>query len=131
MGEVGSSSSTPIAPTNINLQSLQADWDTVLQEAKIAKSQALEVCTRNQVMWWKMKGLQKVVVDMQQQFQVVNELVVDHTAKICQLEEQNAMLKKFLLDAIVDRKNMRIGTLLAMAKARQFEVEFEQIYPSM
>jgi hypothetical protein len=36
-------------------------------------------------------------------------------------------LKKFLLDAIVERKNMRIGTLFAMAKARQFEAEFESI----
>jgi len=64
---------------------------------------------------------------MQQQLQVVNEVVVDHKIKIGGLEDQNARLKKFLLDAIVKRKNMRTCTLFAMAKARQFEAEFESI----
>jgi hypothetical protein len=32
-----------------------------------------------------------------------------------------------MLDAIVERKKMRIDTLFAMAKARQFEAEFESI----
>ena len=68
MGEADSSSSTPIAPTNMNLQSLEAKRDTGLQEAKIAKSQALEVCMRNEVMRRKIEALQKNVVDMQQQF---------------------------------------------------------------
>jgi hypothetical protein len=45
MGEAGSSSCTPI-----NLQSLKAERDTAVKEAKIAKSQALEVCTMNEVM---------------------------------------------------------------------------------
>jgi hypothetical protein len=45
---------------------------------------------------------------MQQQLQVVNEVVVDYKAKIDldvlgQLKEQNARLKKFLLNAIVER----------------------------
>ena len=66
MGEAGSSSSTPIAPTNMNFQSLEAERDTTLQEAKIAKSQALEVCMRNEIMREKMEALQKEVVDMQQ-----------------------------------------------------------------
>ena len=57
---------------------------------------------------------------------MVNEVVVNYKAKIDfdvlgQLEEQMARLKKFLLDAIVKRKNMRISTLLAMSKAHQFE----------
>jgi hypothetical protein len=58
---------------------------------------------------------------------VVNEVVVDHEAKIGDLEEQNARLKQFMSDAIVERKNMRTCTLLVMAKARQFEAEFESI----
>jgi hypothetical protein len=82
MGEAGSSSSTPIAPTNINLQYLQTERDTTLEEVKIAKSQALEVCTTNQVMLGKMEALQKEVVDMQQQLQMINEVVVDHKAKL-------------------------------------------------
>jgi hypothetical protein len=58
---------------------------------------------------------------------VVNEVVVDYKAKIDldilgQLEEQNDKLKKFLLDAIVERKNMRTCTLFAMAKARQLKL---------
>ena len=69
---------------------------------------------------------------MHQQLQVVNEVVVDYKAKIDldiigQLEEQNDKLKKYLLDAIVERKIMRTSTLFAMAKARQFEAEFESI----
>jgi hypothetical protein len=74
-----------------------------------------------------MEALQKEVVDMQQQLQVVNEVVIDHKAKIGGLEDQNARLKKILLDAIVEHKNMRTCTLFAMAKARQFEAEFESI----
>ena len=58
---------------------------------------------------------------------MINEVVVDHKAKIGGLEEQNERLKKFLLNAIVERKNMRSGTLLAMAKACQFEAKFENI----
>jgi chromosome segregation ATPase len=122
MGEAGSSSSTPI-----NLQSLEAERDTTLQEAKIAKSQALEVCMMNEVMRGEMEALQKEVVNMQQQRQVVNEVVVEYEAKIGGLEEQNARLKQFLSDAIVERKNMRTNTLFAMTKARQFEAEFESI----
>ena len=63
MGEAGSSSSSP---TDINLQSLQAERDTTLEEAKIAESQALEVCTMNEVMQRKMEALQKEVVDIHQ-----------------------------------------------------------------
>ena len=44
----------------------------------------------------KMEVLQKEVVDIQQQLQVVNEVLVDHKAKIGQLEKQNARLKKHL-----------------------------------
>ena len=84
----------------------------------------------NQVMQSKMEALQKEVVDIHQQLQGVNEVVVDYKTKIDldilgQLEEQNGKLKKYLLDAIVERNNMRTCTLFAMAKARSFETEFE------
>ena len=111
---------------------MQVERDTALEEAWIAKSQTLEVCTKNQVMQSKMEALQKKVVDMHQQLQVVNEVVVDYKAKIDldilgQLEEQNDNLKKYLSDAIVERKNMRTCTLFAMTKVRQFEAKFESI----
>jgi hypothetical protein len=61
MGEAGSSSCTLI-----NLQSLEAERDTTLKEAKIAQSQVLEVSTMNEVMRREMEVLQKEVVDMQQ-----------------------------------------------------------------
>ena len=64
MGKAGSSSSSP---TDINLQSVQAERDISLEEAKIAKSEAFEVYTMNQVMQGKMEALQKEVVNMQQQ----------------------------------------------------------------
>ena len=124
MVENGSSRSTLIAPI---LQTLETERDATLQEAKIVKSQALEVCMRNEVMREKMEALQNEVVDMQQQLQVVNEVVVNHLDKIGGLEEQNARLKKFLGDAIEERKNMRTCTLFAMAKTRQFQAEFESI----
>ena len=49
---------------DINFQSLKTERATALKEAKIAKSQALEVCTMNQVMQGKMEALQKEVEDM-------------------------------------------------------------------
>ena len=72
------------------------------------------------------------MVDMQQQLQMINKVVIDYKAKIDldvlgQLKEQNARLKKFLLDAIMERKNIRTKTLFAMANASQFEAEFENI----
>jgi hypothetical protein len=79
----------------------------------------------NEVMRGEMEALQKEVVDMRQQLQVINEVV--QVTKIGGLEEQNARLKQFLLNAIVERKNMRACTLLAMAKTRQFEAEFKSI----
>ena len=120
MREAGSSSSTLIAPTNNHIQSLQAEKDIAVQKTKIVKIQAMEVCTRT-------AAIQKNVMDMQQQFQVVNEVVVNHKSMIYVLEERNAMLKKHLRDAIMGRKNMRICTLLATAKTLQFEVAFESI----
>ena len=132
MGGADNSSMTPMATTDSNFQSLKIERDTTLEEAKITKSQILDVCTMNQVMQSKMDALQKGVVDIHQQFLVVNEVVIDYKAKIDidvfgQLEEQNTRLEFFLLDAIVERKNIRICILFAMTKARQFEAEFESI----
>ena len=120
MAEAGSSSSTPIAPTNSQLQSLQAERDMAVEEARIANSQAMDVFTR-------MDALQQKVADMEQELQVVNEVVVDQSTRIGELEEQNARLKKHLGDAIVERIEMRTCTLLATARARQYEAEFESI----
>lgn len=75
IGEVGSSISAPIATTDIYLQSLQAERGTTLEEVKSARSQTLVVCTINKVLQRKIEALQKEVVDMQQQFQVVNKVV--------------------------------------------------------
>ena len=63
---------------------------------------------------------------------MVNEVVIDYKITLDidvfgQLEEQNARLTKFLLDAIMERKNMRTCTLFAMARTRQFEARFESI----
>jgi len=124
MGEASSSSGTPIAAT---IQSLEAERDAALEEAKIAKAQTLEVCSSNEIMQEVLDSLHKEVGDLQQQLQVVNEVVVDHLDNIGKLEEQNARLKKFLRDAIVERLNLRHGTLYALAKARQFAAEFESI----
>ena len=55
----GSSTSASIATRDIYLQSLQAEKDTAIEEANIAKSQALEVSTANQEMQGKIEALQK------------------------------------------------------------------------
>jgi hypothetical protein len=62
MRDAGNSSSALITSSDSSFQSLQAERDKALEEAKIAKSQALEVCMRNEVMrekwrlckrrWW-------------------------------------------------------------------------------
>ena len=101
MEGAGNLNIAPMIVTDNNFQSLQAERDTALDEAKIAKSQTFEVCTMNQVMQSKMEALQNEMVDLHQQLQVVNEVVVDYKAKIDlnvlgQLEEQNVRLKKFL-----------------------------------
>jgi hypothetical protein len=44
---------------------LQAERNIALKEAKIAKSQALEVYMKNELMRGKMEALQKEVVDIQ------------------------------------------------------------------
>jgi hypothetical protein len=49
MGEASNSSSAPIVTTDSDFQSLQAERDIALKEAKITKSQDLEVCMMNQV----------------------------------------------------------------------------------
>ena len=69
---------------------------------------------------------------MYQQLQVVNEVLIDSKIKIDldvlgQLDKQTTRLKKLLLDAIVEYKNMRTCILFAMAKERQLEAEFDSI----
>ena len=44
-----------------------------------------------------------------------------------ELEEKNGGLKKYLLESLEERKKMRTSTLLAIARARQYEAEFETI----
>jgi len=57
MREAGNSSIAPIASSDSSFQPLQAERDIALEEAKIAKSQALEVCMRNEVMRGKIEAL--------------------------------------------------------------------------
>ena len=72
----------PMEKIDSNFQSLQAEWNTTLEKTRITKSQTLEVCTIDQVMQSKMEALQKEVVDMHQQLQVVNEVVVDYKLRL-------------------------------------------------
>ena len=64
------------------------------------------------------------------QFESANRLVVEFKAirdRTEELEEENERLKKYLLESLEERKKMRISTLLAIARAHQYEAEFESI----
>ncbi len=55
---------------------------------------------------------------------VIFEIVWDMTK---QLREENDRLKKCLTEALEECKAMRLSTLMAVARARQYESEFESI----
>ena len=70
-----------------------------------------------------MEGLQHQVRD-------ANERLADYTSireNMQKLQEGNAKLKEYFHTMLKEHKGMRTSTLLAIARAHQYELEFESI----
>ena len=78
----------------------------------------------------KVEALQGEVEEMHYQLELANRLIAEYGATrdmTEELEEENGRLKKYLLELLEEHKKMRTSTLLAIARARQYEAEFESI----
>ena len=77
----------------------------------------------NQALRRDMEGLQHQVRDS-------NERLADYTSireNMQKLQEENAKLKEYFHTMLKEGKGMRTNTLLAIVRARQYELEFEGI----
>ena len=114
-------------------QELQRQLEVLRQNPFEAKNQELqrqlEVLrqnpfeAKNQALWRDMEGLQHQVRD-------ANEHLVDYTTireNMQKFLEENAKLKEYFHMILKEYKGMRTSTLLAIARARQYELEFEGI----
>ena len=145
----GSSSSAPLveveeidrAPPTVHI-SMQAERDAAIEQATSANLNALELSianqelqrqlevlrqnpfeAENQALWRDMEGLQHQLHD-------ANERLADYTStreNMQKLQEENAKLKEYFHTMLKERKGMRTSTLLAIARACQYELEFEGI----
>ena len=109
---------------------MQAEKDAAIEEAKNEKLHAMQISTTNQEMQVTVEALQGEVEELRYQLELANCLVAEYEAtrdKTKELEEENGRLKKYLLESLEERKKMRTSTLLAIARARQYEAEFESI----
>ena len=69
--------------------------------------------------------------ELRYQLESANRLVAEYEAsrdRTKELEEENERLKKYLLESLKEQKKMRTSTLLTIARARKYEVEFETIH---
>ena len=128
--EDGSSSSAPVVLRDEYLQSLQAQKDAVVEEARNAELCATQISTANQEMQVTVGALQEEVDKLCYQLESANRLVAEYAVsrdRTEELEEGNERLKKYLLTSLEEQKKMKTSTLLAIARAWQYEVEFETI----
>ena len=144
-----SSSSAPLveveevdrAPPMVHV-SIQVERDAAVEQATAANLNALELSTayqelqrqlevlrqnpfeaENQALRWDMEGLQNQLRDANQHLVDYNS-TQENTQK---LQEENAKLKEYFWTILKECKGMRMSTLLAIAWARQYELEFEGI----
>ena len=145
----GSSSSAPLvepeeidrAPPTIHV-SMQAERDVVVKQATAANLNALELSTANQELQRQLEVLKQNpfeaenqalrgdVEGLQHPVRDANERLVDYTSireNMQKLQEENAKLKEYFHTMLKEHKGMRTSTLLAIAQARQYELEFEGI----
>ena len=145
----GSSSSAPLveaedidrAPPTVHA-SMQTERDAAVEQATAANLNALELSTvnqelqrqlevlrqnpfevENQALRWRMEGLQHQLRD-------ANQHLADYNStreNMQKLQEENAKLKEYFWTMLKERKDMRTSTLLTIARARQYELEFEGI----
>ena len=76
------------------------------------------------------EALQGEVDKLRYQLESTNRLVAKYEAtrdRTKKLEKENERLKEYFLESLEERQKMRTSTLLAIARARQYEAEFESI----
>ena len=145
----GSSSSAPLveveeidrAPPTVHV-SMQAERDAAVEQATTANLNALELPTANQELQRQLvelrqnpfeaenQALQRDMEGLQHQLRDANERLVDYSStreNMQKLQEENAKLKEYFHMMLKECKGMRTSTLLAIAQARQYELEFEGI----
>ena len=144
-----SSSSAPLveaeeidrAPPTVHV-SMQAEKDAAVEQATAANLNALELSTANQELQRQFEvlrqnpfeaenqALRRDMEGLQHQIRDANERLADYTSireNMQKLQEENAKLKEYFHTMLKECKGMRTSTLLAIARARQYELEFEGI----
>ena len=145
----GSSSSAPHveaedvdrAPSTVHV-SMQAKRNAAVEQATTANLNALELSTANQELQRQLEvlrqnpfeaknqALRRDMEGLQHQLRDANERLADYTStreNMQKLQEENAKLKEYFHTMLKEHKGMRTSTLLAIARARQYELEFEGI----
>ena len=145
----GSSSNAPLVePKEIDRAtptvhvSMQAERDAAVEQTTVANLNALELSTANQELQRQLEvlrqnpfeaknqTLRRDMEGLQHQVRDANERLADYTnirENMQKLQEENTKLKEYFHTMLKERKGMRKSTLLAIAQARQYELEFEGI----
>ena len=145
----GSSSSAPLveaeeidrAPPTVHV-SMQAERDAAVEQATAANLNALELSAANQELQRQLEvlrqnpfeaenqALRRDMEGLQYQIRDANQHLADYISireNMQKLLEENAKLKEYFHTMLKERKGMRTSTLLAIARARQYELEFKGI----
>ena len=123
-------------------RNLEAEKEVAIEQARIADLYAWEVFTAKEDLEeelvvarqnpWEAENrdLRLKVEELHYQLDAANQLVADYEATKDmseELEEENRRLKSYLSEMLSERKRMRLCTLLHVARARQYELEFSGI----
>ena len=76
------------------------------------------------------QALQQEMEGLQHQLRKENQHLADYNItkeNMQKLHEENVKLKEYFWTMLKERKGMRTTTLIAIAQARQYELEFEGI----
>ena len=145
----GSLSSAPLvevedidrAPPTVHV-SMQAERDAAVEQATATNLNALELSTANQELQRQLEvlrqnpfeaenqALRRDMERLQHQLRDTNQHLADYNStreNMQKLQEENAKLKEYFWMMLKEGKDMRTSTLLAIARARQYELEFEGI----
>ena len=121
---------------------MQAERNAAVEQATAANLNALELSTANQELQRQLEvlrqnpfeaenqALRRDMEGLQYQVRDANERLADYTSiqeNMQKLQEENAKLKEYFHTMLKERKGMRTNTPLAIAWARQYELEFEGI----
>ena len=121
---------------------MQVERDAAIEQATAANLNALELSTTNQELQRQLEVLRQNPFEaenqvlrqemegLQHQLRDANQHLADYNSireNMQKLHEENAKLKEYFWTMLKERKGMRMSTLLTIARARQYELEFEGI----